>query len=105
MIYLEFDTKSIQIPNHLGIKSTDLNLKIINNLTQQSYDIPIKEVFLMGLLFQLEIDMIDGLDDGEYTYKLIYEDEVIESGLMVVGYYNREIKSYGRVNKKIQYKG
>jgi hypothetical protein len=46
------------------------------------------------------------LVEGEYEYSLIdAEKGVISFGLVVVGDYKREVQSYVKESKKIQYKG
>lgn len=104
MIYIKSDTNSVQIPRHSNTNLTECRLEVINNLTQQSYDIDINDVLEYTFTYQLEIDPIE-LMDGEYTYKLFNDEVLVEKGLLVYGDYKREIQSYQKENKKIQYKG
>lgn len=103
MIYIKSDTNSIQIPRHSNENPKELRLVLINNLTQQEVEVEVREFFLWAFTYQVEINPFITVD-GEYTYTLYDENnEVLSCGLMVFGDYKREVKSYDKTNKKIQY--
>ena len=106
MIYIKTSTnesQSISIPKYFDDAVGDIRLRLVNNLTQQVYEIEPKSVSVVEPYFQIDFKLRQSLIDGEYNYSLIDSTGVISFGLAVVGDYKREVKSYDKTNKKVQY--
>ena len=108
MIYIKIDTNSVQtisIPKYFEVDLKEVRLRLVNNLTNQIIDIEPRNFYIAEPYIQLEVVIKDPIQEGEYSYSLIdNNDGVISFGIAVVGEYKREVKSYGESNKKIQYK-
>lgn len=107
MIYINYDTNFIKIPRHFHQKTGELQLELINNLTNQHYKIPILDIQMKSLYYNvaLDIEELKNLDlcEGEYTY--LFGSIEKEVGLLTMGDYKNIYKSYQSDNKKIQYRG
>ena len=106
MIYIDFNTKSIEIPKHLfieGANSEQFTLKLENNLTHQITEYrSLTNVSKSNRMYEFETDF--NLVIGEYTYSLIIDDGVVEQGLLVFGDYKKETKAYTAKSNTIQYR-
>lgn len=106
MIYIKSDTnstQSISIPKYFGKFVGETKLRLVNNLTQQIYEIELKSTSVVEPYFQIDFKLRQPLVDGEYSYSLIDSTGVISFGIAIVGDYKREVKSYDNSNKKVQY--
>lgn len=105
MIYINFDTKSIEIPKHLfieGANSEQFTLRLENNLTHQKTEYrSLTNISQSNKMYEFEIDF--NLVVGEYTYSLIVDDEIVEQGLLMFGVYKKETKAYTAKSNTIQY--
>lgn len=102
MIYIDNkrEKQEVYIPVVNDI-SLEMRMKLVNNLTKKEVIIHVsdKNTSKMYFLFEIELPV---LDDGEYTYELLDEnDEKIASGLVQIGDYKPEKTVYN--NAKNEY--
>ena len=82
-------------------------LKLTSNLTKIEYTFTgLTDTLESRLFYALDIQLPEGVDDGEYSY-VLYEDDnrVLATGLCQIGDYVPEKKEYKQENKQtyIQY--
>lgn len=106
MIYIDFNTKSIEIPKHLfieGANSEQFTLKLENNLTHQITEYhSLTNISMSNRMYEFETTF--NLVVGEYTYSLLIDNEVVEQGLLVFGDYKKETKAYEAKSNIVQYR-
>ena len=108
MIYIKNETnsrQSISIPKYFESNPTSIRLRLINKLGGGVVEIEPK-FFIQTPYITINFKLSNLLVEGEYEYSLIDPEKgVISFGLAVVGDYKREVQSYVKESKKIQYKG
>lgn len=108
MIYIKNETnlrQSISIPKYFESNPTSIRLRLINKLGGEVVEIEPK-FFIQPPYITINFKLSNLLVEGEYEYSLIdAEKGVISFGLAVVGDYKRDVQSYVKESKKIQYKG
>lgn len=108
MIHIKIDlnsTQSVSIPRYFNENPKSVRLRLTNNLSGGIVDIIPKKFYIADPYFLLDVHLKEEILEGEYDYSLIDEDKgVISFGIAIVGDYKREVKSYEKDNKKIQYK-
>ena len=105
MIYIKTDTnlvQSISIPKYFD-PIGDIKLRLTNNLTHQVIEIEPKSTTITEPYFKVDFKLREPIADGEYNYSLVDSRGVMSFGIAVIGNYEREVKSYDKTNKKVQY--
>ena len=86
-----------------------MTLKLFNNLTKKEYTFNnLDDKLTSRLWYTFDITLQPNMDDGEYTYTLYDEDNVIKAtGLLQVGDYTPNNNTYTAQthNGYIQYNG
>lgn len=78
-----------------------------NNVTKREYSYRVIDVNDSSLFWHFTLTLEEGMDEGEYTYKLINELEgVLAQGVLQIGDYQNNAKKYTVTNDGIkQYNG
>jgi hypothetical protein len=67
------------------------SIKLINNLTKKEVNIDnLEDSERSNMFYHFNIELVEDLEDGEYTYELIKEEKIIATGLLQVGDYKRD---------------
>lgn len=102
MIYVDNDLKLIKIFRHYNEIPTLLKLR--NNVSGNIYDFNLQLVKQGNLVNEFEIENIESLPVGEYTFELILQDSTLEKGLLTFGNYERPLnKEYQNEQTTIIY--
>ena len=71
-----------------------MQLKLINNLTKNTIDLgEIEDKMTSALFYSFDISLPDDVKDGEYTYELYDYGELVSTGLLQVGDYEKDADS------------
>lgn len=65
-------------------------LEIINNLTKNTVNFTVDDLKDSALFYHFDISLVDGMEDGEYTYYLKDGDKLLATGLLQIGDYKRD---------------
>lgn len=105
MIYINETSGSINIPRHTfseGIYKLILTSNVSNEIVLVENG---ENISTNDLYYKFAIN-IEGLNPGEYTYKLYSDEVVVEIGLITFGNYNISKVVYESFNPfKVQYNG
>lgn len=73
-----------------------MTLHLLNNLTKNEYNFTgLTDNLESRLFYSFDISLPQGIDDGEYSYTLADEDNVVvASGLLQVGDYKPQTNQY-----------
>ncbi len=86
-----------------------MTLKLRNNLTKQEYTFDnLDDKLASRLFYTFDVTLPEGMDDGEYTYTLYDEENVVKAtGLVQIGDYKPQNNTYSAEthNGYIQYNG
>lgn len=99
MIYINKDTNILQIPRHNRNVQSIYNLILVNNYSKDNnlYQ-NLEDVSQNKYFYEFNIDCSQ-LIDGEYTYKLLNNDDTeYEHGLLVCGELNNINITYNKNN-------
>lgn len=102
MIYLQNKTDSqvLFVPKNGAVPSGDLVFKAKSTIDLAvEVNQAVTDLQSSDLYFDLAIALPAGLPDGEYEYSLLVGDEILSSGLLVIG----ENSHPSEYNKEIQY--
>lgn len=107
MIYINETSGTISIPRHNTIGDGSYTLRLSSHL---SNDVVLVEnsgnISTNDLYYKFTLGDLSNLNVGEYTYKLWNGSEIIETGLLVFGNFDRKVIVNNTFNKqKIQYNG
>ena len=107
MIYINETSGTISIPRHNPIGDGSYTLSLSSHL---SNDVVLVEnsgnISTNSLYYKFTLGDLSNLNVGEYTYKLWNGSEIIETGLLVFGNFDRTVIVNNTFNKqKIQYNG
>lgn len=84
-------------------------MKIIleNNITHKSYEFDVNDSATSRLYFHFQIQLEEGMDDGEYSCSLFDDDKknCFWTGLIQVGDYKQTNKKYDNKKEIKQYNG
>ena len=102
MIYLQniTDSQVVFVPKNGAVPSGDLVFK-----AKSTIDLAVEvsqgviDLQTSDLYFRIAVTLPDGLPNGEYGYSLQVGDEILSSGLLVIG----ENSHPSEYNKEIQY--
>lgn len=65
-----------------------------NNVTKKEYSYRVYDVNDSSLFFHFTLTLGDGMDEGEYTYRLMSGDVELAKGLLQIGDYQNNTKKY-----------
>lgn len=102
MIYLQNTTESqvMFIPRNGVTPQGDLVFKAKSTIDLEvEINQVVTDLQTSDLYFNLAIELPAGLPDGEYEYTLSYEDDILSTGLLVIGENSRP----SEYNKDITY--
>lgn len=107
MVYINENSGTISIPRHTFNTSGDYKLVVTSNI---SNDVILVEdgnnISTNTLYYKFALGSLTNLNVGEYTYKLYVLNDVIETGLLTYGNFNRVVTVNNTFNnEKIQYYG
>ena len=78
-----------------------MQLKLINNLTKNTIDLgEVEDSLVSSIFYSFEIVLPDGVKDGEYTYELYEDGNMVSTGLVQIGDYKQESGKEYNENKK-----
>lgn len=78
-----------------------MQLKLINNLTKNTIDLgEVEDKLGSSIFYSFEIVLPDGVKDGEYTYELYEDGNMVSTGLLQIGNYKQESGKEYNDNKK-----
>lgn len=108
MVYINDLSGTVTIPKHIEYPDTTYTLVLASNLSNCVTLVNNgSNISTNSLYYKFTLDNLH-LNVGEYTYKLYGEDNsnVLETGLLVFGEYNRQVIVNNTTNKqKVQYNG
>lgn len=93
------------LPNFLYFAKNDMNLKLTNNLDKNSYNFTVTDKETSRMFFNFDIKLKNGMPDGEYTYELTDEGEIVATGILQIGDYEAKNSVYENNNTYTQYDG
>ena len=107
MIYINETSGTISIPRHNTIGYGSYTLRLSSHLSK---DVVLVEnsgnISTNSLYYKFTLGDLSNLNVGEYTYNLWNGSEIIETGLLVFGNFDRTVIVNNTFNKqKIQYNG
>ena len=76
-------------------------LKLTNNMTKVTKDFFVTDLKDSNMLYHFDLNLEEGMSDGEYTYELLEGEDKLAKGLLQIGDYKKSDKQY---NKKVKYK-
>ena len=65
-----------------------------NNLDKREFTFEVTDKVSSSLFYTFDINLPEGISDGEYTYYLKVNDKVVSKGICIVGDYNLDITKY-----------
>ena len=78
-----------------------MQIKLINNLTKNTIDLgEVEDSLVSSIFYSFEITLPDGIKDGEYTYELYENGNMVSTGLLQIGDYKQESGKEYNENKK-----
>lgn len=78
-----------------------MQIKLINNLTKNTIDLgEVEDTLVSSIFYSFEITLPDGVKDGEYTYELYENGNMVSTGLLQIGDYKQESGKEYNENKK-----
>lgn len=78
-----------------------MQIKLINNLTKNTIDLgEVEDSLVSSIFYSFEIVLPDGIKDGEYTYELYENGNMVSTGLLQIGDYKQESGKEYNENKK-----
>lgn len=84
MIYVTKDTRNIKVRREGDTRLDEYTLSLVNNLTQTSYSIKVKDSGLSGY-YVFKTSWPEDMIDGEYTYTVVGGKKTIVTGVMWFG--------------------
>ena len=67
-----------------------MKLEIIHSLSKNTFLFGVNDLEDSALFYHFDISLIDGMEDGEYTYYLKDGDKLLGTGLLQIGDYKRD---------------
>lgn len=105
MIYIQKDTKIIQIPKHVDTYNTEFTLVLYNPIDNKSYSFSGLRSVGTDLIYEFEDLNFSDLTNGEYEYSLSDVEQTLENGLVQIGDYKKINKQYETTTTGKQYNG
>ena len=107
MVYINENSGTINIPRHTFNTTDSYTLLVSSNLSDDV--ILVKNggnISTNNLYYKFTLGSLESLNVGEYTYKLYNDSELVESGLLMFGKFDRKVIVNNTFNKqKTQYNG
>lgn len=76
-------------------------LKLTNNMTKVTKDFFVTDIKDSNMFYHFELNLEEGMSDGEYSYRLLEGENELARGLVQIGNYKSSTSNY---NKKVKYK-
>lgn len=107
MVYINENSGSITIPRHLFEGGGMFDVILTSNLSDEVVLVSNgTNISTNPLYYKFAIDSLEGLNVGEYTYRVLGNHVELERGLLTFGNYKREVIVNNTFNtNKIQYNG
>ena len=67
-----------------------MKLELIHSLSKNAVLLTVNDLEDSALFYHFNITLIDGMEDGEYTYYLKDGDMLLATGLLQIGDYKRD---------------
>ena len=67
-----------------------MKLEIIHSLSKNTVNFTVDDLKDSALFYHFDISLVDGREDGEYTYYLKDGDTLLATGLLQIGDYKRD---------------
>jgi hypothetical protein len=71
-----------------------MKLILTNNLTKVEYTYTVQDVGHSRINYEIELKLDEGLDDGEYSFKLFDNNKLVSRGLAIIGDFVPETTTY-----------
>lgn len=84
------------------LNNATLTLKLVNNLTKKSYIIDnlVENANSTDIFYCLDIQLPEGILDGEYTYFLYQDGYLLVQGICQIGDYTPNNTTYNNNNER-----
>ena len=103
MIYINENTTTVTFPK---TSTSDVNsIEIINQTTKERFTVDVTDISSSSSFYQFDLsDSLSLFTNGQYDYKLLYQSETVETGVLQYGDFyltnnqydtNIEITTYG----------
>lgn len=87
-ILFSLHRKSIQL--YFTIKRYKMTLELVTNISKNAFLFGAIDLNDSALFYHFNINLSEGMEDGEYTYYLKDGDKVLATGLLQIGDYKRD---------------
>ena len=67
-----------------------MKLEIIHSLSKNTANFTVDDLKDSALFYHFDISLVEGIEDGEYTYYLKDGNELLATGLLQIGDYKRD---------------
>ena len=67
-----------------------MTLDLVANISKNTVNFTVDDLKDSALFYHFDISLVDGMEDGEYTYYLKDGDEVLATGRLQIGDYKRD---------------
>lgn len=107
MVYINENSGTVSIPRHTYNTTSGYTLVVMSNVSNTVTLVENEDnISTNSLYYKFPLSNLDNLNVGEYTYKLYCEEDILESGLLMFGNFDRTVIVNNTFNKeKIQYNG
>ena len=85
------------------VPQEQIYLQLKSTMTHREYSFEVTDLQTSHLYYNIALQLPGGLDAGEYNYQLVSGDEILSSGLAIVGEYGREFTEYAKSIEYEQY--
>lgn len=67
-----------------------MQLDLVSNISKNVVNFTVDDLKDSALFYHFDISLVEGMEDGEYTYYLKDGDELLATGLLQIGDYKRD---------------
>lgn len=67
-----------------------MQLDLVSNISKNAFLLDVIDLNDSALFYHFNINLFEGMEDGEYTYYLKDDDKVLATGLVQIGDYKRD---------------
>ena len=67
-----------------------MTLELVPNISKNAFLFSVNDLEDSALFYHFDISLVDGMEDGEYTYYLKDGDTLLATGLLQIGDYKRD---------------
>lgn len=85
-----------------------MKLRLKNNVDKKEYEFTVEDLEDSGMFWHFNINLYENMNDGEYSYFLYDEDNLVAEGLLQIGNFEISVEeqhTYNNENNYIQYQG